>query len=200
MDTLNLYNNLENIGKKLYQNDNSAWVELREILPELSRFISEAVQSSEEIKKEIMSSFSQLLDAIENVDQLLTADTVYYRICTILEIYEKVYNNREIKTHEKINLDRINVDITKVYEKNKKCLENKWEGYYQKLIEYSDKFDLNDKEIAIDEYGNIETLKDNRWWRMNSFYNSEYAAQLGLEEIKKQKYISCLYIFGMAHI
>ena len=151
MDTLNLYNNLENIGKKLYQNDNSAWVELREILPELSRFISEAVQLSEEIKKEIMSSFSQLLDAIENVDQLLTADTVYYRICTILEIYEKVYNNREIKTHEKINLDRINVDITKVYEKNKKCLENKWEGYYQKLIEYSDKFDLNDKEIAIDE-------------------------------------------------
>ena len=200
MDTLNLYNNLENIGKKLYQNDNSAWVELREILPELSRFISEAVQLSEEIKKEIMSSFSQLLDAIENVDQLLTADTVYYRICTILEIYEKVYNNREIKTHEKINLDRINVDITKVYEKNKKCLENKWEGYYQKLIEYSDKFDLNDKEIAIDEYGNIETLKDNRWWRMNSFYNSEYAAQLGLEEIKKQKYISCLYIFGMGNL
>lgn len=200
MDTLNLYNNLENIGKKLYQNDNSAWIELREILPELSRFISEAVQLSEEIKKEIMSSFSQLLDAIENVDQLLTADTVYYRICTILEIYEKVYNNREIKTHEKINLDRINVDITKVYEKNKKCLENKWEGYYQKLIEYSDKFDLNDKEIAIDEYGNIETLKDNRWWRMNSFYNSEYAAQLGLEEIKKQKYISCLYIFGMGNL
>lgn len=200
MDTLNLYNNLENIGKKLYQNDNSAWVELREILPELSRFISEAVQLSEEIKKEIISSFSQLLDAIENVDQLLTADTVYYRICTILEIYEKVYNNREIKTNEKINLDRINVDITKVYEKNKKCLENKWEGYYQKLIEYSDKFDLNDKEIAIDEYGNIETLKDNRWWRMNSFYNSEYAAQLGLEEIKEQKYISCLYIFGMGNL
>ena len=61
------------------------------------------IQVMEEIKKEIMSSFSQLLDAIENVDQLLTADTVYYRICTILEIYEKVYNNREIKTHEKIN-------------------------------------------------------------------------------------------------
>ena len=87
MDTLNLYNNLENIGKKLYQNDNSAWVELREILPELSRFISEAVQLSEEIKKEIISSFSQLLDAIENVDQLLTAETVYYLICNILEIY-----------------------------------------------------------------------------------------------------------------
>lgn len=75
-------------------------------------------------------------------------------------------------------------------------MENKWEGYYQKLIEYSDKFDLNDKEIAIDEYGNIETLKDNRWWRMNGFYNGEYAAQFEVRGNKETKIISavCIYL------
>lgn len=50
-----------------------------------------------------------------------------------------------------------------------KCLENKWDGYYQKLIEYCERFDLNDKEVQVDEYGNIAVLKSDRWWRMNSF-------------------------------
>ena len=47
MDTLNLYDILENIGKKLYQNDNTAWLELQEVLPQLNTFISEAVQISD---------------------------------------------------------------------------------------------------------------------------------------------------------
>lgn len=199
MDTLSIYNNLEKIGEKLYQNDNSAWIELQEILPKLSEFVSEASQFSEEMKKAVLNVFSKLLDAIENVDQLLAADTVYHEICELIAIYEKIYSNKEIRLHEKTNLNKNNIQINLIYKKNKKCLENKWEGYYQKLIEYCEKFDLNDKEVEVDEYGNVAVLKDNRWWRMNSFYNSEYVAQLALQEIIKQNYISCLYIFGMGN-
>lgn len=200
MDTLSIYNNLEKIGEKLYQNDNSAWLELQEILPKLSEFVSEASQSSQEMKKTVLNVFSKLLDAIENVDQLLAADTVYHEICELLSIYEKIYSNKEIRLHEKANLNKNNIETNLIYKMNIKCLENKWGGYYQKLIEYCEKFDLDDKEVEIDEYGNIAVLKNNRWWRMNSFYNSKYVAQLALQEIIKQNYISCLYIFGMGNL
>ena len=59
---------------------------------------------------------------------------------------------------------------------------------------------MNDTEIAVDEYGNIAVLEKDRWWRINSFYNSEYVAELALEEIKRQNYISALYIFGMGNM
>lgn len=200
MDTLNLYEKMENIGEKLYANDDRAWVELQEALPELSEFILMAAQLSVEIKKEILSTFSKLLDAIENVDQLLTADTIYYEICELLSSYESICNNKKLKIHKKTNLCKNNINTLKVHKKNRECLKNKKGDYYQKLIEYCDEFDLNDEEIAVDEYGNIAVLKNDRWWRINSFYNSEYVAQLALQEIKKQNYISCLYIFGMGNL
>ena len=182
MDTLNLYGILENIGRKLYQNDNTAWLELQEVLPQLNTFISEAVQISEGMKRAVLSVFSQLLDAIENTDQLLTADTVYYEICDIIAVYEKMSNNRQITLHEKANLDTSNIDTNKIFENNMKCLKEQPNDYYKKLEVYCRQFDLSDEEIAVDEYGNIAILKEDRWWRVN-----------------KQNYISCLYVFGMGN-
>ena len=199
MDTLNLYDILENIGKKLYQNDNTAWLELQEVLPQLNTFISEAVQISEGMKRTVLSVFPQLLEAIENTDQLLTADTVYYEICDIIAVYEKMSNNRQITLHEKANLDTSNIDTNKIFENNMKCLKEQPNDYYKKLEVYCRQFDLSDEEIAVDEYGNIAILKEDRWWRVNSFYNSKYAAEFASEEIKKQNYISCLYVFGMGN-
>lgn len=200
MNTIEMYNNLENIGIKLYQNDNSAWVKLQEVLSELGEFATEVASISEEMKNVVMRVFSSLLDAIQNVDQLLAADIVYYELCELVAVYEKIYNDRDIETHQQSNVNKGNIDTKKTYEINMKCLENKWDGYYQKLIEYCERFDLNDKEVQVDEYGNIAVLKSDRWWRMNSFYNSEYAASLALQEIMKQNYISCLYIFGMGNL
>lgn len=71
MNTIEMYNNLENIGIKLYQNDNSAWVKLQEVLSELGEFATEVASISEEMKNVVMRVFSSLLDAIQNVDQLL---------------------------------------------------------------------------------------------------------------------------------
>lgn len=159
MDTLNLYDILENIGKKLYQNDNTAWLELQEVLPQLNTFISEAVQISEGMKRTVLSVFPQLLEAIENTDQLLTADTVYYEICDIIAVYEKMSNNRQITLHEKANLDTSNIDTNKIFENNMKCLKEQPNDYYKKLEVYCRQFDLSDEEIAVDEYGNIAILK-----------------------------------------
>lgn len=55
-----------------------------------------------------------------------------------------------------------------------------------KIEVYCRQFDLSDEEIAVDEYGNIAILKEDRWWRMNSFYNSKYAAEFAAEEIKSK--------------
>ena len=117
MDTLNLYEKMENIGEKLYANDDRAWVELQEALPELSEFILMAAQLSVEIKKEILSTFSKLLDAIENVDQLLTADTIYYEICELLSSYESICNNKKLKIHKKTNLCKNNINTLKCIRK-----------------------------------------------------------------------------------
>ena len=144
--------------------------------------------------------FPKLLEAIEKVDQLLAADTIYYEICEIVEIYEKLKNQRNIEQHEKKNLNKTNINTTEIFEKNMKCISEKRGNYYHKLEEYCRQFDLSDEEVAVDEYGNIAVLNNDRWWRMNSFYNSEYVAELALEEIQKENYISCLYIFGMGNL
>lgn len=194
MDTLNLYDILENIGKKLYQNDNTAWLELQEVLPQLNTFISEAVQISEGMKRTVLSVFPQLLEAIENTDQLLTADTVYYEICDIIAVYEKMSNNRQITLHEKANLDTSNIDTNKIFENNMKCLKEQPNDYYKKLEVYCRQFDLSDEEIAVDEYGNIAILKEDRWWRVNSFITANMPLSLHQKKLKN-KIILAVYMY-----
>ena len=200
MDIIKLYNKLDNIAERLYGNDNSAWGDLQVVLSELNEFISLASVISQEMRIIVLNSFSRLLDAIKNVDQLLAADTVYYEICEILAEYEKIVNNRDIKEHAKKKVINSRVETAVIFNKNIECLYAQKDKEYDKILEYCKKIDLNDEEIAVDEYGNIEVKKDNRWWRINSFYNSKCAAELAVKEIKKQNYISAIYIFGMGNL
>ena len=200
MNTVELYKKLLQLGERLYRNDSSAWEDLRALLPELSEFVSEAVAMSKEMENAILNCFPRLLDAIKNIDIFLAADTVYHEISEIVAVYIKIINGIDVKDYVKRSSQRICINTKEIYNKNIECLSSLKKLNYQKIEDYCRDFDLNDTEIAVDEYGNIAVLEKDRWWRINSFYNSEYVAELALEEIKRQNYISALYIFGMGNM
>lgn len=201
MDVQNLYNELTSVAIRLYRNQEQGINDLVNIKKKLEQFISEVTVMSDELVIKLLNCFSNLLEALENNDKLFLADIIYYDICELIIDYANAnhINIKYDKSRQRMILENEIDEIDKIYNKNVKCLTKMENDFYRELIDFCTKFDINDEKVVVDAYRNIAVFEKNRWWRLNSFYNSKKAAEIGKKEIEGAGYISMLFIFGMGN-
>ena len=196
-----MYKILSNIAKELYKNNSEGLEQLRIKLNELMKLLLELAQvfpGKIEILKEYIA---QLQEGIAQSDKLLLADLLYYDICGLIEEYAAVKG-------ESLNIEKNRYSETEglreriaedCYENNRFLFEKCDNIDYKSCIEYCDRFNCDDEEIALDTYANFAVYKD-RWWRLNSFYNSEAVAESAVNQFSSIEYHSILVIYGMSNM
>lgn len=195
-----VYNELLDSAAQLYRNEDAGLQRFYTIIKPLEKIIEELASI---IGEELSEHISALYEAVRNQDKLALADMIYYEWCDWIEQLAELKGEqlkkqrREVQQNEKKPV----LDAHINYEKNVYNFKNMHLDIYQDLIEASRVFDEEDETIAIDAYGNIAVQsEEGYWWRLNSFYNREYAVKLGVEPLFAKGTISILFIMGIGNL
>lgn len=201
MNIQKIYNELIDITELLYCNDDNGLILLANMAEKFNEFIEIVVMKEIEKITVLQDIFAKFNDAVKNQDKLQLADIIYYDICTLLLKYgEKCYITiRTEKKHMKLETAIKTYESSEIFKENIKKISELNYNMYDSLVEFCNEFDVNEKEIAADGYGNIAILKNGRWWGINSFYNREHAVDRGTQLLKNKGYISMLFILGMGN-
>lgn len=202
MNLKELYEKLTDISVQLYQNQDTGINTLAEMIDYIGEFFERLMGVPEFLNMELKDVILKFNDAVKCCDKLLLADIIYYDICNYIIEYAKFVENTVLfELREKAIKEKIKVDEKENYHRNMKAMENADIDIYGKMKKHCTdiQIDVIDN-VAVDYYGNIAVLENERWWGLNSFYNEENAVKIGTEQIRKSRYIGTIYIFGLGNM
>lgn len=198
-----LYNDISKIAVELYQNSGEGLTHIKSKIGELTEFLTIFTDEFPEKIVLLQQCIAQLNEAVTNSDKILLADLLYYDICQFIEEYA-AYNGQplnkiEKNSHAKESEQHVRIQAN-CYEKNRIEFRNCKHIDYTTCIQYCDNFNSEDDTVALDVYANFAVYKNNRWWRLNSFYNSQMAAKLGAMQFSAVGFHGLLIIYGLGNM
>ena len=174
----------------LYANSVNAFKKIPEYLKDLQEIL---LKDERYDIRGLDIAINKIIDAYNAQSVIALADILMYDIEPILnDIYD--LDNKEENTN--CNKKSISKDN---YEKNISILDDEKNEIYGKFNDIDTSVIDDDKDIVIDEEGNIAVNTESGLVQLNSVYNNKYAANKWLDSIEKINYNDIVLICGIAN-
>lgn len=176
----------------LYANDVNKFKLIPQYFKELDDNISTLSMKEKLDVESLVDCIKRVIEAYNAQSVIAIADILKYNLepclCEIYNINEKKNIN-----HSKMRISKDN------YEKNISVIDETREKIYGKFCDI-DTFSIDDdKDIVIDEEGNIGVNTDAGLVQLNSVYSDEYAAKQWINSLGEIKYNDIVLICGIGN-
>lgn len=201
MQVQELYGELKQIAAALYENQRDGMEQFQAELEKLMEFFQIMIEQMPEKTYQLQQCITQLKEGAAYMDKLLLADTLCCEICGLIREYGAA-NHQQLGGNAEEDVRNIEEEdqIKDYFVLNYQGIQKQTDIVTKELLSYCQMFDTEEPEAAVDAYGNMAVYRQEHWWRLNSFYDSNSAAKSAARHFQDSGYHRFLLLYGLGNM